>query len=235
LTAREALDDAERAHENEPAGKLEKHLAYVAHRKAQLAMATADLTFARGSVEQSKRMMLEVSEAQRKHAQEGRKKSQSDLAYTEAELSEAQEELTASEAKLRTALHGLSEMAKIKAQERDLVITLNGAVLFETGKTTLMPIAKDRLRTVAEAIKGQDGAKKIVVAGHTDNIGGDAFNQKLSRERAEAVRSFLISEGISPDRVSAIGMGEAEPVVENQSAEGRANNRRVEIILRDQG
>jgi outer membrane protein OmpA-like peptidoglycan-associated protein len=77
----------------------------------------------------------------------------------------------------------------------------------------------------------QDKSKHIVVEGHTDSKGGEAANRALSQSRADSVRVFLIQQGVPADRITAVGKGEDEPIASNKTAEGRANNRRVEIIV----
>ena len=111
------------------------------------------------------------------------------------------------------------------------MITLSGEVLFKTKEATLLPIAQTQLDKVAEALKSQGEDKTIVVEGHTDSQGKDSYNQDLSRRRAEAVRSYLVSRGIPDDMITAVGKGELEPIADNKTAEGRANNRRVEIEI----
>jgi outer membrane protein OmpA-like peptidoglycan-associated protein len=81
-------------------------------------------------------------------------------------------------------------------------------------------------------LQEQDPNKKIMVEGHTDSIGTEENNRKLSQGRADAVREFLVSRGVEASRISAVGKGESEPVADNKSPEGRANNRRVEIIIK---
>jgi outer membrane protein OmpA-like peptidoglycan-associated protein len=118
----------------------------------------------------------------------------------------------------------------VKEEARGLVITLNGSVLFATGESTLLPIAKDRLHEVALALIDNSGSK-IVVEGHTDAIGSQSRNEELSRRRAEAVRDYLVAEGIEVHRITAIGVGPNRPIADNKTPEGRANNRRVEIVV----
>jgi outer membrane protein OmpA-like peptidoglycan-associated protein len=102
-------------------------------------------------------------------------------------------------------------------------------VLFATGKYTLLPIAKEKLNEVAKALKEHDG--KMVVEGHTDSMGPASKNQQLSLQRAQEVRNHLVSQGVESAMIEAVGRGEEQPIASNDSADGRANNRRVEIIL----
>jgi len=94
-----------------------------------------------------------------------------------------------------------------------------------------LPIAERQLAKVAEALKEQDESKTIVVEGHTDSRGSDAANLRLSQERAETVLLFLVGQGVDSQRIRAVGKGERNPIASNRTAEGRANNRRVEIIV----
>jgi OOP family OmpA-OmpF porin len=100
-----------------------------------------------------------------------------------------------------------------------------------TGKAELLPAAQDQLDQVAKALKDQGEIKPMVVEGYTDSVGTDASNLTLSKNRAEAVRAYLVSKGIPSDKISSVGKGKANPVASNVTADGRANNRRVEIVI----
>ncbi len=113
------------------------------------------------------------------------------------------------------------------------MITLSGSVLFASGKYDLLETAKTKLDQVAEALKAQTDDKKIVVEGHTDSRGSDSTNQPLSLNRATAVENYLISRGVDPTKISAVGIGSSRPLVDNNSPENRANNRRVEIVIQN--
>jgi outer membrane protein OmpA-like peptidoglycan-associated protein len=122
-------------------------------------------------------------------------------------------------------------VAKVKEDARGIVITLSGSILFRTDQSTLLPIARVHLDRVAEALREVGEAQTIVIEGHTDSRASTTYNLELSRARAETVRAHLVSRGVPADRIEAIGQGESDPVASNASAEGRANNRRVEIIV----
>jgi outer membrane protein OmpA-like peptidoglycan-associated protein len=158
------------------------------------------------------------------------RKTKEELDRESREAAEAKAELERVEKKLSAALKSLDEIASVKEEKRGVVITLSGSVLFATGKSELLAIAKDRLNEVAKAVKDQ-GYKAIVVEGHTDSRGSDTANEELSLRRAEAVRVHLVSQGIDANKITAVGRGEATPVASNESAEGRANNRRVELVV----
>ena len=99
---------------------------------------------------------------------------------------------------------------------------------FDFDKAVLKPEGKAKLDDLADKVKGIT-LEVIIAVGHTDSVGKDAYNQKLSERRAEAVKSYLTSKGIEASRVYTEGKGEKQPVADNKSAEGRAKNRRVEI------
>jgi outer membrane protein OmpA-like peptidoglycan-associated protein len=124
----------------------------------------------------------------------------------------------------------LAEVAKVKEEARGMVITLSGAVLFATGKYELLPIARDKLDEVAKALVDQ-GYKGILVEGHTDSVGKASDNDTLSLKRAESVRTYLVSRGIPSDKIRASGIGSARSIADNSTPDGRANNRRVEIVV----
>jgi len=124
----------------------------------------------------------------------------------------------------------VANFAAVKQEPRGLVITLSGSVLFASAKSDLLPGAQQKLATVADSLT-KDPDSKLVVEGHTDSQGGSFSNQELSQRRADAVRSYLISHGISANRVTAQGFGATRSIADNTSPEGRANNRRVEIVV----
>jgi len=125
----------------------------------------------------------------------------------------------------------LAKLASVKQEARGMVITLSGSVLFASAKWDLLPAAQLKLNDVATALIKEDPISKMVVEGHTDSQGGASFNQDLSQHRADAVRAYLVSRGIAGDRITAQGFGSTRAVADNTSTEGRANNRRVEIVV----
>jgi outer membrane protein OmpA-like peptidoglycan-associated protein len=107
-------------------------------------------------------------------------------------------------------------------------ITLAADSYFDFDKATLKPGGKERIDEVIRAMK-DNPQLHVLVEGHTDSIGSDAYNQKLSERRANAVRDYLISRGIESTRITTRGLGESQPVADNKTKEGRAKNRRVDI------
>lgn len=167
------------------------------------------------------------------------------VANTSAELGRAKSELATQDAALAAetsrrqdaekraaqAAADLAKFATVKQEARGMVITLSGGVLFESAEWTLLPAAQVKLNDVAKALIEQDPLSKIVVEGHTDSQGSATFNQDLSQRRAQSVRDYLVSRGIAADRLSAQGFGLTRSIADNNSPEGRANNRRVEIVV----
>ena len=111
-----------------------------------------------------------------------------------------------------------------------MVITLSGSVLFRSDEATLLPEARTRLGQVTDALMATK-ERSIIVEGHTDSQGSDAHNLDLSQRRAEAVRAYIVERGYDASRVRALGVGEGQPLADNGTDEGRANNRRVEIVV----
>ena len=107
-------------------------------------------------------------------------------------------------------------------------VTLAADVLFDFDKSILKNEGKNKLDDLASKVKAIN-LEVVIAIGHTDSIGSDAYNQKLSVRRAESVKAYLVTKGIEKNRVYTEGKGEAQPVADNKTAEGRAKNRRVEI------
>lgn len=223
--ARLALQKAEEAFGEEPEAQPTRDLAYIADRKAMLAATLADILLA-------ERLRTGADKAYREQ-------SAAELAKAREQLSSGKQELAAEKAarieaerRAKAAMDSLAQVAAVKEESRGVVITLSGAVLFAPSKSALLPIAKDKLDQVAKAIKDQGGSPTLLVEGHTDNTGPRWQNMELSQKRADAVRDYLLSQGIPAERVKAVGLGPDRPVTDNTSADARANNRRVEIVVK---
>jgi outer membrane protein OmpA-like peptidoglycan-associated protein len=242
--ARQALDAAEASFDKKKDKPVTVNKAYVAWRKVQIAdsvaasvradrqiVATEDqIDDLRDEVQEKTEAQLQASKEQAAALAAERKRLEEEKNKTQAELEKERKAREAVEKKLSAALRSLEEIASVKEEARGVVITLSGAVLFATGKHELLPIAQSKLNDVAKALKDQ-GYKAIVVEGHTDSRGSDENNMKLSQRRADSVRSHLITQGITADKITAVGWGESRPVADNDTAEGRANNRRVELVV----
>ena len=107
-------------------------------------------------------------------------------------------------------------------------VTYAADAFFDFDKSVIKPAGKEKLDDLIGKIKGIN-LEVIIAVGHTDSVGSDSYNQKLSVRRSEAVKAYLVSKGIEKNRVYTEGKGEKQPVADNKTAEGRAKNRRVEI------
>jgi OOP family OmpA-OmpF porin len=107
-------------------------------------------------------------------------------------------------------------------------VTLAADVLFDFDKAVLKPEGKSKLDDLATKVKAIN-LEVVIAIGHTDSVGSDAYNQKLSVKRAESVKAYLVSKGVEPNRVYTEGKGEKQPVASNTTKDGRQKNRRVEI------
>ncbi len=112
---------------------------------------------------------------------------------------------------------------------RGLIVNMSD-VLFDTGKFSLRPLAREKLAKVAGIVSGHPGLR-LAVEGHTDNVGGDDYNQQLSERRGESVRDYLTAQGMADGSVTSKGFGKTQPVASNETADGRQQNRRVELVV----
>lgn len=225
--ARQALEGAEQAFSDDGDSEVTRDRAYIALRKSELADAQGSTQHYQRELEASKQRSMD---AQAKQAV----KTQEQLLQTREQPAKEAGARKEAEQRTREALDRLAaaNAAAVKKEERGTVITLSGNVLFASGKSALLPGAQQSLDQIAEALKSQDA--KLLVEGHTDSRGSEQTNLMLSKARADAVGSYLISRGIPSERVSTQGIGPSRPVADNASPEGRANNRRVEIIVQNQ-
>ena len=158
-------------------------------------------------------------------------KADADLQLQQTETAnKAKQDLIDSEKRTADALAELAKLAAVKEEERGLVVTLSGGVLFRSGDSNLLSSAETKLDQVATALLAVK-ARNIIVEGHTDSQGTESYNQGLSQRRADAVRDYLVQRGYPADRIQTRGKGEGSPIADNASPEGRANNRRVEIVI----
>ena len=123
----------------------------------------------------------------------------------------------------------LNIILETRESARGLIVNMSD-VLFDTDRATLKPGAREKLAKVAGMLSTYPGLE-IEVEGHTDSVGSDEYNQSLSERRAASVRDYLVSQGIPRETIEAMGFGESRPVVGNQTASGRQQNRRVELIV----
>lgn len=238
--AETALQEAEHAFAEEPNEQQTRDLSYIAGRRAEIAEAIA-------TQEMNKRNKAKADENFVKVQGEALTESREQLAQQKDSERSAQEHTallaadqraTAAESKVveverknAEIQESLAKLAAVSEEERGLVITLSGSVLFASNKSELLPAAQARLGEVAQALVSGSKGRGIIIEGHTDSSGTIANNRGLARRRAEAVRDFLVSHGIAATTISVTGVGPDRPLADNGTAEGRANNRRVEIII----
>ncbi|ODU44749.1 OmpA family protein [uncultured Aquimonas sp.] len=170
---------------------------------------------------QAARLDSEISAAQ---AEQSRRLAEAQA--LEAQLSRREAELAAAAAdSLRMQLQGMTARSEARGQ----VMTISGDA-FASGQSQLRAEARENLQKIIDLINANPGAS-VLIEGHTDSQGSANLNQVLSQRRAEAVRDALIQQGVDGGRLRAVGLGKDRPVADNGSAEGRARNRRVEVVV----
>lgn len=137
--------------------------------------------------------------------------------------------MDAQEKKLREKLQSTGVGVK-KNADGSIELIMPGNITFPTGQSAIKPDFFDTLNSVALVLK-EYNKTSITVSGHTDNVGKDDLNQKLSQDRANSVAQYLSSQGVDGGRISAVGKGKSEPIADNATENGRAQNRRVEITI----
>jgi outer membrane protein OmpA-like peptidoglycan-associated protein len=185
----------------------------------ELEKTRAELEASRQAAEDARR----AAEAQRQKVEEQRKAQQAhadELARLQKEQEKTREELRAT----------LSQLATVRQEARGLIVTLPGSIYFDVNKSDVKPAMRTRMTEIAKALATVP-SQHVLVEGHTDSDGSSEYNLKLSRLRADSVRSVLVAGGVSPDRIESQGYGETRPVATNATAAGKAQNRRVEIVI----
>lgn len=152
--------------------------------------------------------------------------SQADLDRAARDKAQAEAEKTELRAQL---LMQFNAILQTRDTARGLIVNMSD-VLFDTAKYSLRPLAREKLAKVAGIVSGHPGLS-LDVEGHTDSVGGDDYNQRLSEQRGSAVRDFLIQQGMAGNSVTSRGFGKTQPVASNDNAAGRQQNRRVELVI----
>lgn len=222
----------------------------LAQREEELSRQRADLQRLQREREESDRRRVEAESARAAAIAESERKrfdleaqseqlrqqvaqQQARTAETEAELARARDELarrdTVSRERIESMQQELSKLAQTRTSERGFIVTLPG-LFFDSGKAVLKPGARNTLSKIAEQLRMNPDAR-IEIEGHTDSVGSDAMNQALSEKRAAAVRDYLASRGLPATRITMAGLGEGSPVASNDTAAGRQQNRRVELVI----
>ena len=249
--ARESLDIAEHSFDDSGASEDAIDNAYVAERKAERAQALGEAAAATvassradhdvGAMQQAimsnDEVKLRDTRGQLAHERDKVTMARADTATARADTATARADTTAehtarlgAEQKAQDAMDALAKSLTMKKDDRGTVITIAGGVLFVTGNSTILPGAQVQLNQVADALKTQ-AEHHFIVGGHTDSQGTDQINDGLSTQRANAVRDYLIVRGVAADAITAHGFGAHQPIADNKTTEGRAMNRRVEIIV----
>lgn len=238
--AGQALDKAEKSFNKNENNFETRDLAYVALRKAERAEAIATIAIQQKNRAQAEAEFEQTQAEMIKAAEEDLARSRMALAASQqsgamkSDVIEAEKAARASaEARLAAAQAALANLAMVKEEARGTVITLSGSVLFASNQSELLPAAQDRLEQVVDVLLST-AERSIIVEGHTDSRGSDSYNVALGQRRAEAVRNYIIQKGYEPDLIRAVGVGEGRPIADNDSPEGRANNRRVEIVIENE-
>jgi outer membrane protein OmpA-like peptidoglycan-associated protein len=259
MTAREAVQTAEDARlialKRQEEDRLAAERAASAGREAQanaatdLANAAADdATRARMLAEQQQR--LDAERRARAEADTAAVRAQAERARLDAEAAaqraalDKDAALTASEQARRAALEQaerekqelrnklaeqLNKVLETRDSARGLIVNMSD-VLFDTGKFTLRPVAREKLSQLSGIVLAHPSLK-LQVEGHTDSVGTDEYNMTLSQNRAGAVRDFLTQHGMNTSSITSRGFGESQPVSSNDTASGRQQNRRVEVVV----
>ena len=216
--AHQALQRAEREWTDHHDTEEVQHLATLATQRVEIARAAAEKRVAEAQIQQATEDRDQVLLAARtREAQRAQQQAQVATSQAQAATSQVQQ--------LQQELAAL----KSKQTDRGLVLTL-GDVLFETGKAELRPGALQNLYPLVTFLQKYP-ERRVVIEGHTDSVGSDAYNLDLSQRRADAVRDFLLQNGVNPAQLTTRGYGKASPVASNATAEGRQQNRRVELII----
>jgi len=223
----------------------ERHVA-----STTIAAAVSDADRAKADADRARAEAAASQEAvQRAERELAEARRRVDMAQTEAEKAKANEDLARAEAE-RARLEAdrakqdkdelqqrlftsISAILETRREARGLIVNLSD-VLFDFNQASLKPGARERLSKLAGILLAYPGVYHIEIEGHTDSVGSQDYNQKLSEDRAQSVSSYLLKEGLPSDRIVAVhGFGKLRPVATNDTPEGRQMNRRVEIIISD--
>jgi len=244
----EAEAEARRRQQAEAARLQSEQQAAAARAQSERARLEADEAAKRAAQEREAAERAKAdADAARAAAENTRKQAeaaqQAALAQQQQLALEAEKARQAAAEADRLRLQAESDKAQLRQQLRDqlnlvletrdsargLIVNMSD-VLFDTAKYTLKPEARERLARVSGIVLAHPSLK-LEVEGHTDSVGSDEYNQTLSNNRANAVRSYLLTQGLRTEQITAVGFGEGRPVATNDTAKGRQQNRRVEIVV----
>jgi outer membrane protein OmpA-like peptidoglycan-associated protein len=166
------------------------------------------------------------AEARAKAAREAQRQAEMNAQAAQQSAQNAQEQAAQVRERLRAQLNAVLQTTE---SARGLIVNMSD-VLFDFNKYTLKPEAREKLAKVSGILLAYPGLK-LQVEGYTDNIGSDEYNQKLSEQRADGVRDYLVSQSVKDNNVTATGYGKSDPIADNSSSAGRAENRRVQLVV----
>lgn len=244
MNARQAVQTAEDARaislRRQEEERLADERAAAAEREAKARAETEAQTRARlqaeAEREATERLRLEqMAAADKARAEaEARQRALNEEAERQRQAAEAAEQarLKAEREKeeLRARLlQQLNTILETRDTQRGLVVNMSD-VLFDSGQHTLRPLAREKLAKISGIVLAYPGLR-LQAEGHTDSVGSDAYNQKLSEKRAGSVRDYLVNQSVPGDSITSIGVGKSDPVADNKTAKGRQQNRRVELIV----
>jgi len=251
--AGKALQAAEKAKKPEEQAQL----AYLAEKRAQIATTSAQGKMAERDAEkmgretsdmiaekktQEARIAMKKAEEASAEAARAKAAAQAEAEAAARAKAEAEQARQAAAAEAERAARAkaesdqlMKEMSDLKAKqtERGIVLTM-GEVLFATGKSDLSAGAMQSVTKLAEFLQKQPN-RNLLIEGHTDITGSDELNMTLSQKRADAVKEALTKKGVSPDRITTKGYGKKFPVASNDTPAGRSQNRRVEVVILNEG
>jgi outer membrane protein OmpA-like peptidoglycan-associated protein len=211
------------------------HWAYVAEKNVEMARLAAESAATEEELA-SLQTQLDRALVENRAREEQMRRAEIEAARIAAEQAEAERLAQAQrDAEIAAALEQ-AELAgaEVERSGDEVKVTFRD-VTFEVNRTDLNEEFKNELKRLADALNNAYPDVKLVVRGHTDATGPDSYNKALSEKRAIAVKTFLIDQGISDSRITSVGLGEANPVADNESQEGRARNRRVEVVVSGEG
>ena len=227
---RKAAEEAQRraaAEADAAASQRQKQEALLAMNQARQAQQEADAA-RRAAQDEEAKLATEKAAAETARAQADAARAQAEAARAQAETAKTSAEQDAQA--LRTRLKDqLNIILSTRDTARGLIVNMSD-VLFDFNQATLKPGTKEKLAKVSGILLAYPSLH-LSVEGHTDSVGTDEYNQKLSERRADAVRDYLTSNGINAGNVQAIGLGKADPVASNDTGAGRQQNRRVEMVV----
>jgi outer membrane protein OmpA-like peptidoglycan-associated protein len=232
--AQQTLNRAETAWEKDRDETEISHLAYLTEQRVAIAEAITERKLAdadRHTLSQEREVILREArarEAEQARIEAERTQGEAAQARLQAELALADRQVAATQ--IETLKRQLSALqAKTQETERGTILTLD-SVLFETNQAALKSGALQNLYPLVTFLR-DNPERTTKIEGHTDSMGNENYNLELSQRRAESVRAFLVQNGVEPNRIIARGYGETAPVASNETAAGRQQNRRVELVF----